>query len=265
MSSSGPTVALHFRTWEGPGDTPLVILHGLLGSSRNWLSVAPALSSAAPVVALDLRNHGESPHAPVHDYTSMVADIEALRIARGWESMHLIGHSMGGKTAMRLACDFPHRVRSLTVVDIAAADHQPYHAREVEALCGLRLDDLVDRRDAEEKIAVTVSDWAMRQFLLTNLRRSPAGWRWSINLPVIRDALPSLARNSLRETDRFAGPMLLLKGEESHFLTSSDALAMKRYFPHLEFTVIPRAGHNIHFEQKDLFVERVLAFIHRAP
>ena len=255
-------VVLFTRSWEGPDPSrpPVVILHGLLGSSRNWFSAAPLLATGGPVFAVDLRNHGESPHTDLHDYAAMMADLEALRQRMGWDAFHLIGHSMGGKVAMRYACTYPEYVQSLTVVDIAAADHQPYHAREVEALVQLDLPSLKDRRQADERLAETITDWAMRQFLLTNLKREGQGWAWIVNLPVIRDALPGLARNSLVPEDAYDGPMLLLLGERSSFVRPVEARAMRTFFPRQKTVIIPRAGHNIHFEEKEAFADAWTAF-----
>src|SRR5690606_24200481 len=112
-------VTLAHRDLGGEGKPPLVVLRGLLGSSRNWMAAGKDLSPDFHVMALDLRNHGESGHAPEHNYLTMTNDVLAWLDEAGLERVRLMGHSMGGKTAMRLACLAPERVEALVVVDIA--------------------------------------------------------------------------------------------------------------------------------------------------
>ncbi|MCC5790638.1 MAG: alpha/beta fold hydrolase [Opitutales bacterium] len=244
-----------------PEDPTLVILHGMLGSSRNWATVGPALAKGFQVWALDLRNHGSSPHSPVHSYEAMKVDLETFRVAMGWEKIVLLGHSMGGKAAMRYAVDYPERVSKLMIVDIGPGDHDPYHAREVEALAALPLQCLENRREADEILARDVPDWAMRQFLLTNLRRRGKVWEWQVNLPVLQNNLVFLAQSPMTSGDRFFEPTLLVRGAESTFVSDAEVELAKTYFPELEAVTIPRAGHNVHVENKEAFVAAVRGFL----
>ena len=191
---------LYHRELGGAGRPPLAILHGFLGSSRNWQTAGAALAAHFHVCALDLRNHGRSPHAPEMDYPVMVADLLAWLDARGLAQVSLLGHSLGGKVAMALACRHPERVSRLIVVDIAPKDYPGLAQRgEIAAMNELRLDDLHSRAEAELRFEARVPDPALRRFLATNLERDAAGrWRWSINLPALTQALPALVKNPLR-------------------------------------------------------------------
>ncbi|MCH8473698.1 MAG: alpha/beta fold hydrolase [Opitutales bacterium] len=257
-------LSLAARCLGGPGQgPPLVILHGMLGSSRNWATAGAELAGRYQVWVLDLRNHGSSPHDPVHSYEAMSADLEAFRVEQGWSQMVLLGHSMGGKASMRYAVDHPERVSTLVIVDIGPGDHDPYHAREVEALAGLPLPLLQNRREADEILAKDISDWAMRQFLLTNLRRRGKAWEWQVNLPVLRENLVSLAKSPLASEDRFKGPTLLVRGAESTFVSEAEVQLAEKYFPALKAITIPAAGHNVHVDNKGAFVQAVRGFLEK--
>ena len=244
-----------------PQDPPLVILHGMLGSSRNWATAGADLARGFQVWALDLRNHGNSPHHPEHSYTAMAADLEAFRVQKGWPKMALLGHSMGGKTAMRYAVDHPEVVTRLAILDIGPGDHDPYHAREIEALVNLPLERIENRKVAEELLSERVQDWAMRQFLLTNLRRREGVWGWQVNLPALQKNLISLAKSPLLGGERFIGPTQLIRGANSTFVSNDEVALAKEFFPALEEVTISRAGHNVHVENKVDFVKEVLRFL----
>ncbi len=254
-------VNLFSRDLGGAGRPPLVVLHGMLGSSRNWLSAGADLAAHFHVWALDLRNHGKSPHAEPMDYSAMVADVLAWLDAQGLAQVDLMGHSMGGKVAMVLATRHPERVRRLVIVDIAPKDYLSHgHRAEFAAMHELRLSELKSRGEAELKLESRVADWGMRKFLTTNLERDDAGcWRWTINLPVITQALPVLEKNPLADDDRFAGPTLVIAGGKSRYVQAGDLAAIERHFPAAAVEFIAESGHNPHMETRAALVERVLA------
>lgn len=260
------TVALSDRATGSADHPPLLLLHGLLGSGRNWQTAAADLAAAAggrSVHALDLRNHGKSPWHPVMTYQAMAADVLAWLDARQLGPVDLMGHSMGGKVAMLLACRHPGRVRRLVVVDIAPKSYLSHgHRAEFAALNELRLDTLQSRGEAEMKFEGRVPDWGMRKFLTTNLERDPAGaWRWTVNLPVLTAALPEVEANPLDPADAFAGPALFVRGGKSRYVAETDHAAIASVFPASRITTIAAAGHNPHMETRAEFSAEVSAFL----
>lgn len=253
-------MTLSHRDLGGAGNPPLVLLHGMLGSSRNWQTAGRDLAARFHVLAVDLRNHGVSPHAPTMTYPEMVADVLAWLDAQGLASVTLLGHSMGGKVAMLLACRHPERVARLLVVDIAPKDYQWIgHRASFAAMNELNLADLRSRADAELRFEGRVPSWSLRKFLTTNLERNEAGeWRWTIDLPAITAALLTLERTSLAPGDRYAGPAAFISGGKSDYVSPEDHPAIRTHFPAARFTVLPESGHNPHMETREPFVAAVL-------
>jgi pimeloyl-ACP methyl ester carboxylesterase len=262
-ASSAPrtTVRLNARELGGAGKPPLVLLHGLLGSSRNWQSAGADLAGTYHVFALDLRNHGRSPHAEVMTYAAMVDDVLAWMDAHGLARVTLLGHSMGGKVAMLLACRNPQRVERLIIVDIAPKDYTSQaHRAEFAAMNALDLRALTSRAEAEARFEAFVPDWAMRKFLTTNLERDEAagGWKWLVNLPVLTASLPGLEADALAEKDRFDAPTDFVVGEKSSYVKAEDREAILMHFPFTRFVTIAGSGHNPHMEARVVFVKAVL-------
>jgi esterase len=252
---------LFHRDLGGAGNPPLVILHGMLGSSRNWQTAGRDLTVKFHVLALDLRNHGSSPHAESMDYFTMTADVLAWLDVQKLTRVSLLGHSMGGKIAMLLACRHPERVERLIVVDIAPKDYAwPEHRLEFAAMNDLDLTQLPSRAAAEKHFESRVPDWGMRKFLTTNLERSAeGGWRWQINLAGITAALPALEQNPLTSGDRYAGPTLFITGGKSRYVKPGDAVAIRHHFPAVKIETIAEAGHNPHMETREAFVRMIFS------
>ena len=141
---------LHALRFENPGAPVVVVLHGLLGASRNWTTIAKALQADYAVHLLDLRNHGQSPHAESMRWSELVADVKAYLVAQRLESVRLMGHSLGGKIAMRFACEYPELVERLVLVDIAAKAYPPYHDAEFRAMQSIAVAELASRKEAEQ-------------------------------------------------------------------------------------------------------------------
>ena len=253
-------VPLFHRALGGAGKPPLIVLHGLLGSSRNWQTTGADLAAGREVWALDLRNHGKSPHDPVMSYAAMADDVLGWMDTQGLGEVELMGHSMGGKVAMLLACRHPHRVRGLVIVDIAPRTYSSQaHRAEFTAMMELNLDTLQSRGEAELRFEARVAEWAMRKFLVTNLDRTEdgQGWRWQVNLPVLAAALPELEGNPLTPTDRYAGPVQVIAGGKSRYVRDEDHAAIRTHFPNATIAVIAEAGHNPHMETRAEFVRAV--------
>ncbi len=253
---------LYFRRFgSGGGRRPLVILHGLLGSSRNWTTVGSHLTGDRRVFALDLRNHGASPHAPTHTYSEMVGDVIEWMDGRGLDRVDLLGHSMGGKAAMRLAMDYPDRVGALVIVDIAPRDNPPYNQRAFGALNALPLGEIGSRGEAETFLYERLRNRFFCQFLLTNLVRGDKGFSWQVNLPVLTESLPHLAASPLEPGEVHAGPALFIRGGRSDFVRDEDEPVIRRHFPDVRIESIEDSGHNPHIEQREEFVRRVAGFL----
>ncbi|CAI8289942.1 MAG: Esterase YbfF [Opitutia bacterium UBA7350] len=253
------SVDLHGKIFGSDQRPALVILHGLLGSGRNWGAVAQALEGDYAVHVVNLRNHGQSPHAESMRWSELVSDLEAYRIKSGLESFVLLGHSLGGKIAMRYACEYAERVLGLVVVDISAKAYPPYHETEFRAMRRMAVGNLLNRKEAEALLSDEVPDWALRQFLLTNLMRDEATgtFKWQINLEALYASLPHIRQNSLREGDLYAGPSLLMRGGRSDFVEKGDLEAMQAWLPSLQEILLPKAGHNVHVEDRSGFLDRL--------
>lgn len=244
-------LSLIVRELGGAG-APLVVLHGLLGSSRNWQSAGVALAERSHrVLAPDLRNHGSSPWA---------GDVIALldRLALG--PVHLVGHSMGGKAAMRIVMDRPDLVSRLTVVDIAPRAYSDRVRVEFAAMNALDLSAVNSRKDAEAKLAAQVPEWGMRQFILTNLGQDAEGrWRWTVNREALTHSLPEILDNPLAVGDVWNGPTRFLRGGKSDYIRDEDVALIRAHFPQADVMTLPESGHNPHFEARAGFVEAALA------
>lgn len=238
----------------------MVMLHGLLGSSRNWQTVGRELAEDWHVYALDIRNHGDSPWRDEQTYDLMVTDVLDWMDHHGVERPVLIGHSMGGKVAMRLACVHPDRLSCLVAVDIAPRSYPATHLLEFEAMNSLRLDEVQSRTDAEKQMETLVDDWALRKFLLTNLERGKDGkFSWKVNVFALEDAMAGLEEEPLTEQDRYLGRTLFILGGRSKYFRPEDELIARRHFPEAKLVIIAEAGHNPHFDTRERFVAEVRA------
>ncbi len=236
---------------EGP---PLVILHGLFGSARNWHSDAKRLAANYRVIAVDQRNHGRSPHADRHDYATLAGDIATLLDALDLHEVILLGHSMGGKAAMTLALNAPARLARLIVVDIAPVAYADQHTPLIEAMLALPLAEFSRRQEVERALASVVPDPAVRLFLLQNLQIDADGARWRLNLPVLRSAMPALVGALPVAADaQFAGPVHFIRGDLSDRVRDADLPRITRYFPHAEVHTVPNAAHWPHAEAPAAF------------
>ncbi|MGA2052806.1 MAG: alpha/beta fold hydrolase [Opitutales bacterium] len=232
------------------------MLHGLLGSSRNWTTAGKLLARSFEVFALDLRGHGDSPWAPARDYSvgAMAGDVAAWREERRLERAFLLGHSLGGKVAMRLAVDAPKLWRGLVVADLAPKDYPPHHLAAFDAMRALDVAALTTRAQAEEFLRARLTDGALVRFLLTNLaREADEAFRWRIDLEGLAAALPELGRSPLEPGERYPGPALFLRGEQSDYILDTDRPQIAAHFPRHQILMIGQAGHNLHVDQPAAF------------
>jgi len=244
---------------EGPPDAPvLVILHGLLGSSRNWGLVTKALADKVRVHALDLPNHGQSPHQEELSFQSMADAVLEWMDSEGLNKVHLLGHSLGGKVAMFFADEHPDRLESLIVADIAPKDYEPHSQDILEAMHALDLSAIASRKEAEDALSEAIPELGMRKFVLTNLGRVPEGFQWQVNLGSILQALPSISSNPMAGKTGYAGKTLILNGETSNYIKPEDEILFQRYFPNSSLQTVPNSGHNVHFDNLPEFTEILL-------
>ncbi len=245
----------------GDGE-PLVILHGLFGSGRNWLSLAQALSGSHRVWCVDQRNHGESPHTAAMDYPAMAADLVRLLDRNGLQRVALIGHSMGGKTAMWLALHHPERVSRLLVVDIAPVSYAHDYETMIGAMQAVDFTQATRRDQVDAALRDAVPEAGVRQFLLTNVVSRDGRLQWRINLAAIGAALPALVDfpNPAPEC-RYPGPTLFLGGAESPYLRPEHEPRIFRLFPEADVEHLPGAGHWVHAERPDEFLAVARRFL----
>jgi len=254
-------VKLHSLRFENPSKPTLVILHGLLGASRNWSTIGKALKERFDVHALDLRNHGASPHADTMRWSELVGDLTLYLRTHNIETCFLMGHSLGGKIAMKFACEKPDVVKKLVIVDIATKAYPPYHDNEFRAMKRVPSGAITSRREAEELLKPMVPDWAMRQFLMTNLVSGEFGYKWQINLEVLHASLQVLRQNSLKGEQSFNAQTMLIVGGKSDFVKDGDLKEMREHFPQLKIAKLPTAGHNVHVEDRKGFLQTLNAWL----
>lgn len=256
--------SLATRTYGDDGPR-VVFLHGLFGQGRNFSTLAGRLAATGRrVTVLDLPNHGHSPWTDTQDYGAMAEAVAAVLDALD-EPVTLVGHSMGGKTAMTLALRRPELLTGLVVVDIAPVDYptdrpgSPFE-RYVTAMRSVDLDTLGSRAGADAVLAPVEPDPGVRAFLLQNLERSSDGWRWRLNLAVLARDLPGLVR--FPDSDgRYDGPVLWIAGADSGYVREPDRPRMVQLFPRVRLVRVKGAGHWVHAEQPEVFLETVRRFL----
>ncbi len=248
-------------TYKEVGEgTPLIILHGLFGSSDNWVSIARTLGEQRKVYVIDQRNHGDSPHSNVFNYEAMVADLKEFVDDHFITNFDLIGHSLGGKTAMLFATQYPALINKLIVVDIAPKQYPIRHDTIIEGLKSLDFNTLKSRGDADKALAKYVPLLGVRQFLLKNLKRTPNGFVWKINLDVIQREIKEVGKQ-LPTTAIFNKPTLFIRGELSNYILNDDMMLIKTHFRYSELVTIKGASHWVHAEKPEAFLDKISSFI----
>jgi esterase len=241
-------------------DAPiLVIAHGLYGSGRNWGVIARRLSDRREVVAVDMRNHGDSPRFPTQSYPDMAADLAEVIGALG-APVDLLGHSMGGKAAMQLALTQPDLIRRLVVADIAPVAYSHDQTRNARAMSDLDLSRITTRAEADAALAERIDEPALRAFFLQSLdfRHKPP--RWKLNLDVLEAEMPNIV-GWPGTKGSFNRPTLFLSGADSSYVRPEHRATIKALFPKARFAKIPDAGHWLHAEKPRAFEETVRVFL----
>lgn len=242
----------------------MILLHGIFGSSDNWLTQARSFSASYTTYSLDLRNHGQSPHDDVFDYRAMTADLLEFIETHKLKDPVLTGHSMGGKVVMNFALAHPGKLEKLVVVDIAP---RPYSIEDYVILDGLNaipIDILSSRNEADEVLARYVDEPDVRQFLLKNLQRKPeGGFQWKLNLPVVSKNIQNIGLG-LQFEGKFEKPALFVRGEKSNYVRDEDIKRITEIFPAAEVKTLD-TGHWVPAEKPKEFVEVVTEWLKPSP
>lgn len=240
---------------------PVVLLHGLFGAGGNWGRIQRDLAGTYRVLALDLRNHGSSPHDPTMSYAAMAGDVEETLGALGVLPAALIGHSMGGKVAMYLALHRPESVERLLVADIAPVRYAPAFRDYAQAMRALDLRPGLTRAEADAALALALPDPGVRAFLLQNLRFG-AQPSWRNGLDQIAAALPEIEGwGGITEGASFPGPTLFLSGGRSDYVRQEHRPLIRSLFPRARFAALRNAGHWLHADDPAGFTATVRAFL----
>ncbi len=248
----------HQKLGEGP---PLIILHGLFGSSDNWLGIAKVLAEQYTVFLPDQRNHGRSPHSPSFAYADLAGDIREFLEDFSLKRVVLLGHSMGGKTTMKFALDYPLKVDKLIVADIAPKAYPLHHDKTVEALQTLPVTQMQSRKEAEAELLQQIGDMATVKFLLKNLERDESGkFRWRLNVDGICANLQAIGA-AVSGYNTFDHPALFIRGSASNYVQDEDWPAIRELFPQAQMKTIEGASHWLHVEQPQEFVKVVQTFL----
>ena len=248
---------LHYRKY-GEGQ-PLIILHGLFGSSDNWQTLGKKFAENFEVYLVDQRNHGHSPKSNEFNYQLLSDDLYNLIRDLELENIILVGHSMGGKTVMTFAQKYPEFIEKLIVVDIGPKAYPMHHNIILEGLNSLDLSIIKSRGQADKQLSIFIEDNGVKQFLLKNLfwvEKGQLGWR--INIPVLENKMPNIIAaipDKIVET-----PTLFIRGEKSNYIVEDDFQNIYDQFPNSEIETIYDAGHWVHAENPFSFYNMVIDF-----
>jgi pimeloyl-ACP methyl ester carboxylesterase len=258
---------LFFRK-KGEKGEPLIILHGLYGSGDNWMSIARVLSDSFQVYLVDQRNHGRSPHAEDMSYEALANDLYEFVEKQRLDKVNIIGHSMGGKTAMWFAAKHPDKVKKLIVVDVAPGTYDSTspnvetHKKIISALKSINPSEAENRKELDEEFSKHIPNLQLRMFLLKNIERQDDGsYRWRLNINNIEKNIGNIM-GGLPDTNITVNvPTLFFKGGQSDYITEKDLPVIKRIFPDSGVITIQNAGHWLHARQPELFTQKTLEFL----
>jgi len=241
--------------------TPFVIVHGLFGSLDNWQTHANALSSYFQVILVDARNHGHSPHTETHSYDLMAEDLHQLFKTLHIEQAHVLGHSMGGKAVMRFAQLYPDLVEKLYVIDMGLKAYPMHHELILKGLNVVSAARPQSRRQAQELISEFVADQSVQQFLLKNLYWVVPGKElaWRMNVSVLESEMPEILK-AIPDTPESDIPTLFVRGGLSNYILDEDFSDIEALFHQATIATIDDAGHWVHAEKSEEFINVVLRF-----
>lgn len=244
----------------GSGE-PIIILHGLFGTLDNWQTIAKKLADQYMVYIVDQRNHGRSPHVEGHNYKVMAEDLASFMEENWIHHAHVIGHSMGGKTAMQFAVDFPDMLDKLVVVDIAPKKYKGGHQTIFEALLSVNLEQVQERKEVETQLSKYIDDVGVRLFLMKNLsRKKEGGFAWKMNLQEIYINYSNILDEIIIDP-AVSNETLFVNGGKSAYVSLEDQAFIKTCFTHVQFQTIADAGHWVHAEQPQALIHCLNSFL----
>jgi esterase len=245
----------------GSGSPPIVVLHGVFGSSDNWLTVSKGFAENHQVYLLDARNHGQSPHSDDFSYDIMADDLYHFIQQQQLQAPIVVGHSMGGKTVMTFAAKYPEAFSKIIVVDISPRYYKPHHQSILAGLSAIPLEQLQSRQEADEILKEFEPALGVRQFLLKNLyRNAENNFAWRMNFEVIKNKIETIGE-ALDETARIAKPALFVRGANSRYIQEKDEALIHTIFQQASIVTIEGAGHWVQAEKPLEFLEAVKSFI----
>ena len=239
---------------------PVLLAHGLFGSGKNLGGLARRLAETRRVISVEMRNHGDSFHDPDHSYPALADDLAQVIAAHGGQA-DVLGHSMGGKTAMMLALTRPELVRKLVVMDIAPYAYGHTQTALIDAMEGMDLTGLRLRSEADARLAAAIDEPGVRAFLLQSLDLKSDPPRWKYNLTALRDQMPLLIGWPDAPKGTYDGPTLFLAGAESDYCREPQLEAIRAYFPQAKMRYFAGAGHWLHADRPTEVAEAVAAFL----
>lgn len=254
---------LFYKSYGETGEV-IFILHGIFGMLDNWHNIARVLGENYRVFTIDARNHGNSPHSSEMSYDLMADDVIELAKELGIAEFILMGHSMGGKTAMRCALKHPEYISKLIVVDIAPKAYKPGHLTYFNAFGEIDWQNMASRKEIDEALSRYESDPGVRLFLAKNIERNEAGgFAVKSNMPAIKEAYAEIT-GQFPMTGLFSNPTLFICGDRSRYLESSDKPVILEHFPKAVFTEVENAGHWVHADNPAGFIDTVIGFLNQA-
>lgn len=250
---------LHYRKL-GQGE-PLIILHGLFGSGDNWQTIAKVFAENYEVFLVDQRNHGNSPHSRAFNYDLLADDLTELMDDIGITTAIILGHSMGGKAAMRFAVENPERVTKLIIIDIGPKQYPPHHENVFNGFKSIDLNSIKSRKEADDKLSISIPEMGTRLFILKNLtRNNEGGFAWKVNLESLELNVLEIGC-ALDPHDAFDGQTLFVGGAKSNYINNDDHDFILNHFPVAEIKMIEGAGHWVHAEKPQELSKVVLSFL----
>lgn len=253
---------LHFTTMgEASALPPALLAHGLYGSGKNLGGIARRLAQDRLVISVDMRNHGDSFHSDQHSYPVLAEDLAEVIRANGG-LVDLIGHSMGGKTAMTLALTQPELIRRLVALDISPIGYDHTQVGLIDAMESIDMNDLTLRSEADKRLSARIKDPGVRAFLLQSLDLKTQPARWKMNLAALRANMDLVVGWPTGLTPgRFAGPVFVLAGRNSDYCGDDGVAAILEYFPQAKIEYVEAAGHWLHAEAPALVADKLAAFL----
>lgn len=258
-------MTLH-STKVGQGPIDVVFMHGLFGQGKNWTSIARAIAPLATSHLVDMPNHGRSSWTLEFDFDEQAEMMAGWLQERFEDPVVIVGHSMGGKIAMRLALRFPELVKAIVVVDISPDrnDSALGFTSLVAGLKSLDLDTVVSRAYADQELKERIPNDMVRRFLLQNMQRTDDSWSWLANLDLLGDNLHHVSGWPPIDGS-YPGPALWVVGGKSDYCKPEHDEPMREYFPAVSKITLKKAGHWVHSEDPESFIEVMRAFLSHLP